>query len=73
MKKKANLSIDLVWSKEDQCLIATLNESDLIGCGLTEQEAIGHLLNHLKDEKDTPRVKQKKVDRHATNIKLPPK
>jgi hypothetical protein len=50
-------SFNIKWDEEDQCFIASTENSDLIGCGDSAIEAIQHLQNHLKDENETPRKK----------------
>lgn len=50
-----NNKIKVHWNHEDECFVAITEESDLIGCGDTKEEAIKHLKNHLLDEEETPR------------------
>ena len=56
MKTMIN-SFSVKWDEEDQCFVATTEDSDLIGCGDSAIEADQHLQNHLKDESETPRKK----------------
>jgi hypothetical protein len=60
-------NFNVQWNEEDQCFIATTEGTDLIGCGDSAVEAIGHLQNHLQDEKETPR--KRPVDQKSLNIK----
>lgn len=60
----------IIWSEEDECFVASVtdSDSDIIGCGDTEDEARRHLENHLKDECLTPRKKTVKVLAKPHNI-----
>lgn len=57
MTKTILNSFNINWNEEDQCFIASTEDSDLIGCGDSAVEAVQHLQNHLKDENETPRKK----------------
>ncbi len=56
MKEPDKINVD--WSEEDECYVATIANSDLIGCGDTPEEAEAHLKNHIMDEMETPRKKK---------------
>lgn len=53
-KDSKYISFQIHWNEEDESFVAQSNSSDLIGCGDTEEEAITHLKNHLRDESETP-------------------
>jgi hypothetical protein len=55
MMKQSLKNYNVHWNEEDQCFIASAENSDLIGCGHSSAEALQHLENHLKDELETPR------------------
>ncbi|MDX1919447.1 MAG: hypothetical protein SFU25_01790 [Candidatus Caenarcaniphilales bacterium] len=67
-KDKKNISFEIHWNEEDECFIASTEDSDLIGCGDTEEEAIIHLKNHLSDESETPRKKPGRPAKHKQKI-----
>jgi hypothetical protein len=59
LNKKLKTKIIIEWNCDYRCYVAKTKNNNLIGCGDSPIEALQHLVNHIKDEEETPLAKTK--------------